>query len=187
MRFFRKNRQNLRSSFPVAALGSLFLLKVLAPVFVTLSQKICSATVILSQNSKFLPCYTTDTSTARPFGGTTQTDTAPSAACRDQPQKLTTIWRDDNMKQANLQSKYQLFIDGQWRDASDGATFQTTCPANEPFWPAALRPQSRMLTMLSTPPGRLLRPGSTPPYSNGLPFSTGLPILSKKTRNIWHW
>ncbi|MDD5952583.1 MAG: aldehyde dehydrogenase [Oscillospiraceae bacterium] len=34
------------------------------------------------------------------------------------------------MKQANLQSKYQLFIDGQWRDASDGATFQTTCPAN---------------------------------------------------------
>lgn len=34
------------------------------------------------------------------------------------------------MKQANLQSKYQLFIDGQWRDASDGATFHTTCPAN---------------------------------------------------------
>lgn len=25
---------------------------------------------------------------------------------------------------------YQLFINGQWRDASDGATFQTTCPAN---------------------------------------------------------
>lgn len=34
------------------------------------------------------------------------------------------------MQSANLQSRYQLFIDGQWRDASDGATFETTCPAN---------------------------------------------------------
>lgn len=34
------------------------------------------------------------------------------------------------MQQANLQANYQLFINGQWRDASDGATFQTTCPAN---------------------------------------------------------
>ncbi|MDR1710265.1 MAG: aldehyde dehydrogenase family protein [Propionibacteriaceae bacterium] len=34
------------------------------------------------------------------------------------------------MAQANLQAKYDLFIDGQWRPASDGATFVTTCPAN---------------------------------------------------------
>lgn len=34
------------------------------------------------------------------------------------------------MQQANLQAKYQLFINGQWRDASDGETFNTTCPAN---------------------------------------------------------
>ena len=29
-----------------------------------------------------------------------------------------------------LQDKYQLFIGGEWRDASDGATFKTKCPAN---------------------------------------------------------
>jgi acyl-CoA reductase-like NAD-dependent aldehyde dehydrogenase len=34
------------------------------------------------------------------------------------------------MSKANLQEKYQLFINGEWRDASDGATFQTVCPAN---------------------------------------------------------
>ena len=31
---------------------------------------------------------------------------------------------------AELQKKYQLFIGGQWRDAADGKTFTTTCPAN---------------------------------------------------------
>ncbi len=34
------------------------------------------------------------------------------------------------MVNANLQEKYQLFINGQWKDASDGKTFVTTCPAN---------------------------------------------------------
>lgn len=29
-----------------------------------------------------------------------------------------------------LQDTYQLYIDGQWRPASDGATFTTTCPAD---------------------------------------------------------
>ena len=29
-----------------------------------------------------------------------------------------------------LQSRYQLFIGGEWRDASDGGVFRTTCPAN---------------------------------------------------------
>ena len=33
------------------------------------------------------------------------------------------------MKKAKLQSKYQLYIGGEWRDASDGGTFETTCPA----------------------------------------------------------
>ncbi len=31
---------------------------------------------------------------------------------------------------AELQKKYQLLIGGQWRDASDGKTFVTTCPAD---------------------------------------------------------
>lgn len=34
------------------------------------------------------------------------------------------------MKNPELQDKYQLFIGGQWKDASDGKTFQTTCPAD---------------------------------------------------------
>ena len=34
------------------------------------------------------------------------------------------------MKKANLQEKYGLFINGEWREASDGATFETYCPAN---------------------------------------------------------
>ena len=34
------------------------------------------------------------------------------------------------MKDLNLQSTYQLFINGKWVDASDGAIFDTTCPAN---------------------------------------------------------
>jgi aldehyde dehydrogenase (NAD+) len=34
------------------------------------------------------------------------------------------------MNKPNLLEKYQLFIGGQWRDASDGATFTTKCPAN---------------------------------------------------------
>lgn len=34
------------------------------------------------------------------------------------------------MNQIKLQDKYQLFIGGQWKDASDGATFTTTCPAD---------------------------------------------------------
>ncbi|TDP48325.1 aldehyde dehydrogenase family protein [Aminicella lysinilytica] len=33
------------------------------------------------------------------------------------------------MKKAKLQDKYQLYIGGEWRDASDGGTFETTCPA----------------------------------------------------------
>ena len=28
------------------------------------------------------------------------------------------------------QDSYKLYINGQWIDASDGATFQTRCPAN---------------------------------------------------------
>ncbi len=34
------------------------------------------------------------------------------------------------MQNIKLQEKYQLFIGGEWRDASDGGTFTTTCPAN---------------------------------------------------------
>lgn len=34
------------------------------------------------------------------------------------------------MSQVKLQEKYQLYIDGQWRDASNGAVFNSTCPAN---------------------------------------------------------
>ena len=34
------------------------------------------------------------------------------------------------MKKPDLLQKYQLFINGEWRDASDGATFETFCPAN---------------------------------------------------------
>lgn len=34
------------------------------------------------------------------------------------------------MEQVKLKDKYQLFIGGQWRDASDGKTFKTICPAN---------------------------------------------------------
>ena len=34
------------------------------------------------------------------------------------------------MKHVTLQNKYQLLIGGQWKDASDGATFVTTCPAD---------------------------------------------------------
>ena len=34
------------------------------------------------------------------------------------------------MKKPHLQDKYSLFIDGQWKDASDGATYDTFCPAN---------------------------------------------------------
>ena len=33
------------------------------------------------------------------------------------------------MHNVKLQDKYGLFINGQWRDAEDGATFQTRCPA----------------------------------------------------------
>lgn len=34
------------------------------------------------------------------------------------------------MQNVKLQDKYQLFIGGQWKDASDGATFKTFCPAD---------------------------------------------------------
>lgn len=34
------------------------------------------------------------------------------------------------MSKVSLQEKYGLFINGQWKDASDGATFATKCPAN---------------------------------------------------------
>lgn len=34
------------------------------------------------------------------------------------------------MKLEKIQDKYQLFINGQWKDASDGAVFKTICPAN---------------------------------------------------------
>lgn len=34
------------------------------------------------------------------------------------------------MNKPELQERYQLFIGGQWRDASDGAVFSTKCPAN---------------------------------------------------------
>lgn len=35
------------------------------------------------------------------------------------------------MKRPELQAKYQLFIGGQWKDASDGKTFKTICPADQ--------------------------------------------------------
>lgn len=34
------------------------------------------------------------------------------------------------MQNVELQERYQLFIGGQWKDASDGKTFQTICPAD---------------------------------------------------------
>ncbi len=34
------------------------------------------------------------------------------------------------MDKVKLQSKYQLFIGGKWRDAADGGTFNSVCPAN---------------------------------------------------------
>jgi len=34
------------------------------------------------------------------------------------------------MQKPKLQEKYQLFIGGEWKSASDGATFTTKCPAN---------------------------------------------------------
>ncbi|WP_077612588.1 aldehyde dehydrogenase family protein [Clostridium sp. Marseille-P2415] len=34
------------------------------------------------------------------------------------------------MKNVELQERYQLFIGGQWKDASDGKTFPTACPAD---------------------------------------------------------
>ncbi|MDR3281194.1 MAG: aldehyde dehydrogenase family protein, partial [Synergistaceae bacterium] len=34
------------------------------------------------------------------------------------------------MERPKLLEKYQLFINGKWKDASDGGTFKTTCPAN---------------------------------------------------------
>lgn len=34
------------------------------------------------------------------------------------------------MEKAKLQKKYQLFINGEWRDASDGKTFTTSSPAD---------------------------------------------------------
>lgn len=33
------------------------------------------------------------------------------------------------MKRVNLQEKYGLYVNGQWKDASDGATFTSKCPA----------------------------------------------------------
>jgi acyl-CoA reductase-like NAD-dependent aldehyde dehydrogenase len=34
------------------------------------------------------------------------------------------------LKKPKLLERYQLFINGKWKDASDGGTFTTTCPAN---------------------------------------------------------
>ena len=34
------------------------------------------------------------------------------------------------MEKVKLQDRYQLYIGGQWRDASDGRTFNSVCPAN---------------------------------------------------------
>ncbi|MCA5011134.1 aldehyde dehydrogenase family protein, partial [Clostridioides difficile] len=34
------------------------------------------------------------------------------------------------MNKPELQNRYQLFIGGQWSDASDGEFFTTKCPAN---------------------------------------------------------
>ena len=39
------------------------------------------------------------------------------------------------MEKAKLQERYQLFIGGQWKDASDHETFKTICPADGPWWP----------------------------------------------------
>ena len=40
------------------------------------------------------------------------------------------------------QDSYKLYINGQWIDASDGATFQTRCPTAR-VWPPAPRPPER--------------------------------------------
>ena len=34
------------------------------------------------------------------------------------------------MNKPDIQNSYSLFIDGQWKPASDGGTFETFCPAN---------------------------------------------------------
>ena len=34
------------------------------------------------------------------------------------------------MNKPDIQDSYSLFIDGQWKSASDGGTFETFCPAN---------------------------------------------------------
>ena len=48
------------------------------------------------------------------------------------------------MKKAELQSKYQLLIGGQWKDASDGEALHHLSPQTGAFWQSAPRLQERM-------------------------------------------
>lgn len=41
------------------------------------------------------------------------------------------------MEKVKLQAQYGLYINGQWRDASDGATYNAESPADE-YVPKAL-------------------------------------------------
>ncbi len=64
------------------------------------------------------------------------------------------------MQNVELQKKYQLFIGGQWKDASDGKTFQSICPADGRVLTECAEATKEDVVMRSGKLGKLLRHGS---------------------------
>ena len=65
------------------------------------------------------------------------------------------------MKKPHLESTYKLFINGEWKEASDKATYKSYCPANGEVLPNVHRRPEKMLRTPSRLPGLLLKPGRT--------------------------
>ena len=72
------------------------------------------------------------------------------------------------MNKPELQNRYQLFIGGQWRDASDGEFFSAL--PMEKSWLSVLRLPRKTWMMLSGKHGKHLKPGRRFLPVNALPF-----------------
>lgn len=83
------------------------------------------------------------------------------------------------------QDSYKLYINGQWIDASDGATFQTRCPANGEGLATCAQATREDVDQAVDAAWAAFRSWKTSPPTSGPPSSTGSPISSTPMPSTW--
>ena len=91
------------------------------------------------------------------------------------------------MQNIKLQEKYQLFIGGEWRDASDGGTFTTACPANGEKLAVCAQATQADVDAAVKAAWKAFDAWKNIPATQRAGILNKSLILSKKIGNTWRW